>query len=112
MDWHSIPRKKRGNGVVLVTGLACCWLLFSAVAAEGKRTVVADTPVRQHGSLKYVSVDLPGAAGGRQWASDPQWSVPAFTDIARQPVQNPEQDALEPAQQPIARLKEAAVWRF
>ncbi|GAB3373863.1 hypothetical protein [Azotobacter armeniacus] len=112
MDWHSIFRKKGMRGVP-VAGLACCWLLLNAVAAEGESKDVTDSPARQQRSVTHVSVDLLGAGGDRQWASDPQWGVPAFTGIARQPVRDSNQNALEPAQQPIAPLKGAPViWRF
>lgn len=112
MDWHSVLRKKV-RGVVPVTGLACCWLLLNAVAAEGGRPTVTDSFAKQHRSVRLVNVDLLGITNGdRQWAADPQWGGAAFSGIAGQPVQPLKQSALEPAQQPIARLKGAPVWRF
>ncbi len=112
MDWHSILRKKRVRAVVPITGLACCWLLLNAVAAEGGRMAMSESPVRQYKSAGHVSVDLLGAGADRQWASYPQGEGAASSGTAGQPVQTYCLSTLDSTLHPIARLKGRPVWRF
>lgn len=113
MGWHSIFGTK-GRHAVLVMGMACCWLLLNAVAAEGERTDVTGTPAKLQKTkgLIHVSADVLGADGDRQWAPNPQWGVPASAEVAGQLVGDTHRPTDHPAQQPAARFRGTPVWRF
>jgi len=102
MDLHSLARK--GLSGLVVSGMACSWLLLDAVAA-GLTEVKVEPAVRQAKPL--YSADKLLGHGERPWASVP-WVMPVSGAVVDQSAGA----HVRSAQQSVTLFRKPPVWRF